>query len=97
MPQLIIKEGPYFSESDEDSFYGWLTSIPGVVSVVGTQDGLVVTLRSKRPSKLALYELVGLHARYGLPMNSLAQFKTPQNEAWFSAPDKYWHKAVFGE
>jgi hypothetical protein len=41
--------------------------------------------------------LIALHARYGLPMQGLAQFETPQNSSWFRAPEKYWHERVFGE
>jgi hypothetical protein len=96
MAELIIKEGKYFSESDERAFFEWLQSIPGVTSVAGTPEGLVVSLRSGRLSKLALYEFLALYARYGLPMQSLARFKSPQNASWFCARDKYWYAAVFG-
>lgn len=95
MPHLLIREGTYFSQSDEAAFFQWLESIPGVVCVVGTQEGLNVSLRSKRLSQVALRELLALHFRYGLPMQQLAQFETPQNRAWFRAPYMYWHKAVF--
>ena len=83
MPHLLIREGMYFSQSDETAFFHWLESIPGVVRVVGTPDGLVVSLRSRRLSQVALRELLALYFRYGLPMNELAQFETPQNRAWF--------------
>ena len=95
MPHLLIREGMYFSQSDETAFFHWLESIPGVVRVVGTPDGLVVSLRSRRLSQVALRELLALHFRYGLPMNELAQFETPQNRAWFRAPQMYWHAKVF--
>jgi hypothetical protein len=97
MPHLLIREGTYFSQSDEDAFFSWLQSIPGVLRVVGTPDGLVVTLRTKRLSQMALRELLALHFRYGLPMHELAQFETSQNKSWFCAPGMYWHKAVFGK
>jgi hypothetical protein len=37
-----------------------------------------------------------LFSRYGIPMAQLSQFRTSKNEHWFSAPDMYWHKRVFG-
>jgi hypothetical protein len=95
MPKLIVKEGMYFSQLDEDHFFGWLQSIPGVVGVAGTPEGLVVTLRSKNLSERALRDLLALHFRYGLPMKSLAQFETTKNNSWFRSPEKYWYKKVF--
>jgi hypothetical protein len=96
MPQLTIREGEYYSQADEDAFFGWLKAIPGVSRIDGTLDGLVVTLRSQKLSQTALRELIALHYRYRLPMKALAQFATPQNRKWFRSPKAYWHKAVFG-
>jgi hypothetical protein len=79
MPQLLIQEGTYYAQSDEASFFGCLQSIPGVVSLVGTPKGLIVNLRTRRLSKAALWSLVALHFRYGLPMHELAQFETAEN------------------
>jgi len=95
MPKLLIREGVYYSQLDEDAFFGWLQSISGVVRVVGTPEGLVVTLRSKRLSQAALGDLLALHFRYGLPMETLAQFETPKNKSWFRSPRAYWHAKVF--
>jgi hypothetical protein len=97
LAQIVVQEGQYFSPSDEKAFFEWLQSIPGVKSVAGTPEGLVIELRSRRMSRTALYELLALHARYGLPMNALAQFKTAENESWFADPKKYWYQHVFGE
>ena len=96
MPRLLIREGMYYAEKDEEAFFAWLQSISGVTKVVGTPDGLVVTLRSKRLSKTTLRDLLGLHFRYCLPMQDLAQFETPENNAWFRSPEKYWYARVFG-
>ena len=95
MPKLLIHEGMYFSQLDERAFFGWLESIPGVVRVVGTPAGLEVTLRSRRLSQAALRDLLALHFRYGLPMQSLAQFETSQNTSWFRYPHAYWYSKVF--
>jgi hypothetical protein len=97
MPHVLIREGIYFSQSDEAAFFRWLESIPGVVRVVGTPEGLVVSLRSKRLSQVALRELLSLHFSYGLSMRELVQFETPQNQSWFRAPHMYWHEEVFGK
>lgn len=96
MPTLLIKERTYYSQRDEDAFFAWLQAIPGVVKVVGTPEGLVVTLRSRRLSENALRDMLALHFRYGLPMRALAQFETTENSSWFRKPTMYWHKRVFG-
>jgi hypothetical protein len=96
MRQLLIFEGTYYSQSDEDAFFGWLRSIPGVVGFVGTPEGLEVTLRSGNVGQGALRDLLALHYRYQLPMKDLAQFQTDNNSSWFPNPIAYWHLAVFG-
>src|SRR6266699_130725 len=98
MPQLLIPQGKtcvYYSRRDEDAFFAWLRAIPGVVSVRGIGRHLVVTLRSTRLSDRALRELIALHARYRLPMHSLAQFETRQNSSWFRSKETHWHRKVF--
>jgi len=97
MPKLLVKEGTYYSQLDEDAFFHWLTSISGVVRVAGTPNGLEITLRTSKLSERSLRDLLAIHYRYGLPMRSLAQFETPANRAWFRSREKYWYGAVFGK
>jgi hypothetical protein len=97
MRYLVIKEPNFYSAADESYFFSWLKTIPGVIEVVGESHGLVVSFRSARLSRSALQDLIALHARYGLPMEGLAQFQTPKNLSWFRAPEKYWHERVFGK
>jgi hypothetical protein len=99
MAHLLIPQGRacvYRSVKDEAAFFAWLRSIPGVVKVEGVGRRLVVTLRSSRLSDAALRELIALHARYKLPMRSLAQFETSKNKAWFRSQNTYWYRKVFG-
>src|SRR5271168_5338739 len=97
MVYVVIKEPNFYSAADESYFFSWLKTIPGVIDVVGKSHGLVVSFRSRRLAQSALQDLIALHARYGLPMEGLAQFETPQNSCWFRAPEKYWHQRVFGK
>jgi hypothetical protein len=97
--RLIIPQGSkctYWSHRDEAAFFAWLQAIPGVVNYQGTGTDLVVTLKSKRLSRVALWELIALHTRYRLPMRSLAQFETPTNRSWFRSKKMHWHSKVFG-
>jgi hypothetical protein len=99
MAQLLIPQGRacvYLSRSDEALFFAWLKSIPGVVRVEGVGRRLVVTLKSKRLSDVALREMIALHSRYRLPMRALAQFETSKNRRWFRSAQTSWHRKVWG-
>jgi hypothetical protein len=97
MKYLAVKAPNFYSAADETNFFIWLKTIPGVVDVVEESRGLVVSFRSRRLAQSALQDLIALHARYGLPMEELAQFQTSTNSPWFRAPEKYWHERVFGK
>jgi ornithine cyclodeaminase/alanine dehydrogenase-like protein (mu-crystallin family) len=81
------------SQLDEKHLFEWAREISGVLR--WEQDTLVI--RSKRISQEALRDLLSLFSRYKIPMEQLAQFRTPKNEGWFTAPHMYWHKKVFGK
>ena len=87
----------YWSHRDEDAFFAWLQSIPGVVKVQGRGRELFIRLKSKRLSAMALRDLLGLYKRYQGNMRELAQFENSSNAAWFKNPKAYWYKGVFGE
>jgi len=98
MTSFAIPQGadcPDWSQGDESAFFRWLESIPGVEGVKGQGLELIVTLRSSRISSLALRELIALHTRYNLPMQSLAQFETTTNKKWFRSKKAYWYSKVF--
>ncbi len=95
MTEIILPSITYYSRSDENAFFAWLHSIPGVVRVVGEHTDLVVTLVPSPLSDLALRELLALFHRYRLPMELLAQFETPDNSNWFRSTSSFWHADVF--
>ena len=86
----------YLSQGDEAAFFSWLSSVPGVVSVVGSGRELHIRLRSTRLSQQSLRELIALYTRYEGHLSELAQFATEANSAWFKAPNAVWHREVFG-
>jgi hypothetical protein len=95
MMKIVIREpAPFFSDSDEDSFFHWLKSIGAVKDFVGGPSGLEVALEDPVEDS-SLRELIGLLTRYGLDMKCLRGLRTPQNEAWFADAQMYWHKSVF--
>lgn len=96
MPTLIYKSRIwYYSPGDEAAFFGWLQSIPGVVSVRGQGTELHIRMRSKRVSAVTLRELLALYERYKGEMSELAQFENASNTKWFRDPQGYWYKRVF--
>ncbi len=63
----------YYSDKDEAAFFGWLQSIPGVISVRGIGTELHIQLRSTRLSKTALAELNAIYRRYNGNLGELDQ------------------------
>ena len=86
----------YFSSGDEDAFFRWLESIPGVIRVRGVGRELLIELRSVRISAEALRELIALYRRYGGQLRDLAVFENAGNRGWFRDPNAYWYRGVFG-
>lgn len=96
MSTLIYKAPMlYYSQRDEDAFFGWLQAIPGVISVRGLGRELHIRMRSKRVSAETLRELIALYERYKGDMSELMQFENSSNTAWFRDPKSYWYKRVF--
>ena len=87
----------YYSRRDEDAFFAWLQSIPGVRKVEGRGRELFIQLNSKRLSATSLRELLALYKRYHGNMRELAQFESSSNVDWFKNPQAHWYKGVFGE
>jgi hypothetical protein len=85
----------FYSAKDEESFFLWLKSIPGVVGVRGVGNELHIRLKSKRLSAEALRELIAVYHRYDGLMPELAVFLNQRNEGWFKAADSYWFEGVF--
>ena len=94
MPILVCHKASYYSLLDEELFFHALKQISAVRKVEGVGSDLLITVHA-RPSHKSLRELLGLFYRYGVDMSQLAQFRTEQNESWFSSPTTYWAKKVF--
>ena len=80
------------SQLDEKHLFEWASEISCVVR--WEQDTLIV--RSLRISESGLRDLLALFSRYNIPMTQLAQFQSNTNKGWFTQPNTYWHKRVFG-
>ena len=94
MPLLKCHDTVFYSQLDEDMFFGGLKKIRAVKKIEGRGPDLFVSVPSRLSDK-ALRELVGLFFRYKIDMRQLAQFLTEKNRSWYQAEEKFWHKQVF--
>jgi hypothetical protein len=85
----------YGSPGDETAFYQWLQSIGCVRHVGGSGYDVHIDVKRRRISNADLRELCAILFRYRMPMETLAVFRTPQNESWFAKPGAYWFEHVF--
>jgi hypothetical protein len=102
-PKLVIPlPSRFYAQSDEDSFFAWVRSIPAVTSVKGIggpeNGGLELTLCQPIMDASSLRSLIALMSRYGLAMSCLQeQCAADCNKAIFMNPSAYWYASVFSD
>jgi len=72
--RISVKGPTYFSQTDEDAFFGWLRSIKCVRKVTGHLRELHIELK-RRPTDSQLRELRALFLRYRMNMRSLYELE----------------------
>lgn len=75
----------FYAPGDEVAFFGWLQSIPGILSVRGIGQELHIQTRSTRLSRDSILELIALYRRYQGHLGELTMFSTPANKAWLES------------
>lgn len=87
----------YGSQNDEAAFFGRLDNIAAVQSYDGGHGRTeVITVSLASINEDVLRELVALYRRYDIEPRELRALNTGPLGAWFSDPDRWWHKEVFG-
>jgi len=86
---------PFYSPNDEDHFFRWLQSIPGVDDVKGVGGTLQMTV-SRPLGRESLQDLIAVLTRYGVDRRPLKPFCDEQPGDYFNHPGRYWHSAVYG-
>lgn len=94
---ITFRLKPYYSYSDEKSFFTWLESIEGVVSARGTPQGLHVTFNAPCLSRAGAYDLIALFSRYGYPLAPIRPFIDPVDAAFFENKEGYWFDELYGK
>lgn len=96
MPTLTCKRVLFYCQADESAFFHLAKNIKAVQLVEGVGDSILLHV-SSRPSQQSLRDLIALFQRYHISgMSQLAFFLSDSNRAWFTDPQKFWHRKVFG-
>ena len=94
---LVCKRVWYYSSTDEDMFFEWISRIKCIATYDGVRDELYLYINTKRVSNENLRELLALFYRYKIDMKQLQIFLNKNNNQWFYDNKKaYWHRRVFG-
>lgn len=98
----VMKEPSFWgSNLDEEAFFRWLQSIPGVVSIDGfdmrftsssAETGAAHRIGISRVefNEWSLRELLALYHRYNLDFGELAIFVDENNRNWVYDKRKFW-------
>ncbi|MGC7375717.1 hypothetical protein RA996_17615, partial [Mycobacteroides abscessus subsp. abscessus] len=74
-----------------------LDEIPVVSSCQGQLETLNINVNiNSDGDEWDLAELAALYVRYNIDMTELRVLNAVRFGSWFSEPDRWWHKAVFG-
>jgi len=92
----VATDVTYFSQGDENVFFGWLKNIPCVDDVRGVGRDLRIEVAGQNVADSDLRELVALFARYEINSKQLAAFESTANSHWFRDKNSYWYQSVFG-
>ena len=91
---LIPEPNRFYCESDEDHFFAWLKGVPAIKDIVGTPEGIALTI-AEPIDKPSFYDLVGLMTRYHLDRTCLRPLCESQLDPWFRDTKNYWYAGVF--
>jgi hypothetical protein len=94
---ITFRLKPYYSYSDEKSFFTWLESIEGVRSIKGTPQGLHVAFDAPFLSRAGAYDLIALFSRYGHPLAPIRSLINPVDVAFFENQEGYWFGELYGD
>ncbi len=86
----------FLSEGDEVAFFEWINKIQAVRKCQGIGDTIFIDVDNSSVDAHVVREFLALFFRYGIDMQQLRCFDTPEYAHWFRATEKYWHGRVFG-
>ena len=94
---LICKRVYYYSPTDKELFFEWISRIPSIKSFEGVHDELHLFVENSEIPDQDLREIISMFYRYKIDMKQLQIFLNPKNKSWFHGTGRgYWYKKVFG-
>jgi hypothetical protein len=95
--EVVIREPGFYCYRDEEHFFGWLKSIPGIEGMSGVSAGLSIVINDQHMDEDAWADFIGLLARYAVDMSNLEKVLSPKNEGWIRNPSRYGYSMIFGD
>jgi hypothetical protein len=92
---LIARSVWYYSQYDEDAFFGWLDKLKCVSKYDGKGDVLYIHIHTHAVDESALRELLAVFHRYNIDMKQLTIFDRKEFALWFRSEKSYWFRSVF--
>ncbi|WP_147329595.1 hypothetical protein [Paraburkholderia sp. DHOC27] len=93
--QLEITLCTFYSMGDERRFFEGLNGIAAIKRIQGVGKGLEIDIDIRYLTKDAVWDLIALLWRYGIPLAPLRELAARKKFAWLSAERFYWHKSMF--
>jgi hypothetical protein len=89
--ELKAEHVKYYSQYDEDAFFGWLGKIECVTETGGKGYTLSITVRTDLVDQGAMRDLLALFHRYHIDKSQLLKLVRPEFASWFHDKEKYWN------
>lgn len=93
--QIAAADVRFFSQGDEQAFFGWLDKLPFVVRYEGRGRTLYISINSVAVDEEGLREMLALFRRYEIGLRQLAAFDRDEFSGWFRNKQAYWYRDVF--
>lgn len=95
MIKLECKKVQFYSELDETSFIERIEKINCIENCNGSNDSILLSIKSNKVSDKCLRELLSLFHRYEIDMCQLKIFVSAKNEIWIKNENAFWYENLF--
>jgi hypothetical protein len=96
MKMMIPDPSFYWSQLDESHFFWWVRDV-GAINIVGSPEGLELTVEDDKFDRAFLYELIAALTRYETSTKCLRSLCLQVDQPFFENKDAYWYDDMFGD
>ncbi|MBX9402312.1 hypothetical protein K4L06_13440 [Lysobacter sp. BMK333-48F3] len=93
--ELETESPVFFSDFDEDLFFGWLNKIESIAEVRGEGVFIKINISLERLDEEGFRELIAIFTRFGLNVAELKKLDSDIFLAWLHNPRAYWYEKMF--